>query len=381
MSYSLSLPPRRLHRIAVGAFFFLAGLCFSSWASRIPTIQQQLHLDNASLGGVLLGLPVGLLTSLPLAGWLVARFGSRPVAVTAALLYACTLPVLGMVGAAWQLATCLFCFGMFGNLLNISINTQAVGTEALYGRTIMASYHGLWSLAGFAGASLGTAFISLGWVPWRHFIVITCLAAAMVAVLARHLIPNDTGMDRNRPIFARPDRSLVQLGIIAFCSMICEGAMFDWSNVYFQKIILPPKALAGLGLTAFMSTMASGRFLGDWLATRWGIRRMLELSGTLTAAGLLLAIVFPTLLPATIGFLFVGAGVSSVIPLVYSSAGRSRVLSPGVALAAVSTIGYLGFLFGPPFIGFIAQASSLRVSLGLIGCLGAIIAVMARKLK
>jgi MFS family permease len=381
MSYSLSLPPRRLHRIAVGAFFFLAGLCFSSWASRIPNIQQQLHLDNAALGGVLLGLPVGLLTSLPLAGWLVARFGSRPIAISAALLYAGTLPVLGMAAAAWQLVVCLFCFGMFGNLLNISINTQAVGTEALYGRTIMASYHGLWSLAGFSGALLGTAFISLGWIPWRHFIVITCLAAGMVAILARHLLVNDTGMNANRPIFVRPDRSLIQLGIIAFCSMICEGAMFDWSNVYFQKIIFPPKALAGLGLTAFMSTMASGRFLGDWLATRWGIRCMLELSGTLTATGLLLAIVFPRLLPATIGFLFVGAGVSSVIPLVYSSAGRSKVLSPGVALAAVSTIGYLGFLFGPPFIGFIAQASSLRVSLGLIGCLGAIIAVMGGKLK
>src|SRR6201996_367687 len=113
MSYTLSLPPRRMHRIAVSAFFFLAGLCFSSWASRIPNIQQKLHLDNAALGGVLLALPTGLMTSLPLAGWLVARFGSRPIAIAGALLYASTLPVLGMVGAAWQLVACLFCFGMF----------------------------------------------------------------------------------------------------------------------------------------------------------------------------------------------------------------------------------------------------------------------------
>src|ERR1700743_3816947 len=125
MRHPLSLPPRRLNRISVSAFFFLAGLCFSSWASRIPNIQQHLHLDNASLGGVLLGLPVGLMSSLPLAGWLVARFGSRPIAIAGALLYASTLPLLGMVGAAWQLVACLFCFGMFGNLLNISINTQA----------------------------------------------------------------------------------------------------------------------------------------------------------------------------------------------------------------------------------------------------------------
>lgn len=381
MRQSPSLPLRRLNRIAVSAFFFLAGLCFSSWASRIPNIQQHLHLDNAALGGVLLGLPVGLMTSLPLAGWLVARFGSRPIAIAGAVLYASTLPILGFVGQAWQLVACLFCFGMFGNLLNISINTQAVGTEALYGRTIMASYHGLWSLAGFSGATIGGAFIGLGWRPWQHFLVITGLAYILIILLSRQLIARDAADRDNQPIFARPDRSLVNLGIIAFCSMICEGAMFDWSNVYFQKIILPPKALAGLGLTAFMSTMASGRFLGDWLTTKWGIRRMLQFSGTLTATGLLVAILFPWLFPALIGFLFVGAGVSSVVPLVYSAAGRSKVLSPGVAIAAVSTIGYLGFLFGPPFIGFIAQAFSLRVSLGLIAILGSIIALFASRIQ
>ena len=381
MSYTLSLPPRRLHRIAVSAFFFLAGLCFSSWASRIPNIQQKLHLDNASLGGVLLGLPVGLMTSLPLAGWLVARFGSRPIAILGAFCYAGTLPVLGLVTEAWQLVACLFCFGMFGNLLNISINTQAVGTETLYGRTIMASYHGLWSLAGFSGATIGSAFTSIGWLPWQHFLVIATMAVILIFVTSSQLLPRDAAAGSGQPIFAKPDRSLVNLGIIAFCSMICEGAMFDWSNVYFQRVIHPPKALAGLGLTAFMCTMASGRFLGDWLATRWGIRRMLQFSGTLTALGLLTAILFPWLLPALAGFLFVGAGVSSVVPLVYSAAGRSKVLSPGVALAAVSTIGYLGFLFGPPFIGFIAQVSSLRVSLGLIAILGSIIALFASKVK
>jgi MFS family permease len=381
MLHRLSLPPRRIHRIAVSSYFFLAGLCFFSWASRIPNIQTKLHLNFAALSGVLMGLPAGLLVSLPLAGWLVARMGSRPIAIAAAFLYAGTLPVLGLVTQAWQLAACLFVFGMGGNLLNISINTQAIGTEALYGRTIMASYHGLWSLAGFSGASLGNLFINLGWVPWQHFLVISGMALVIVTSTSRQLIATDGGGRSGQPIFARPDRSLINLGIIAFCSMICEGSMFDWSNVYWQRVVLPPKALAGLGLTAFSFTMAAGRFVGDRLATTWGIRRMLQVSGGLTATGLLVAILFPYLLPALAGFLFVGAGVSSVIPLVYSAAGRSRVLSPGVALAAVSTIGYLGFLFGPPFIGFIAQAFSLRVSLGLIAVLGSLIAMMASRTK
>lgn len=371
----------RQNRIAVSVFFFLAGLCFSSWASRIPSIQQKLGLNNVSLGGVLLSLPCGLLVSLPLAGWLVARFGSRPIAIGAAILYSAILPSLGFASEVWQLVTALFFFGMAGNMLNISINTQAVGTEALYGRSIMASYHGLWSLAGFTGASVGNLFLGLGWRPWQHFLVITGLAWIMILVMARSLIVRDPAADEKRPIFARPDRSLINLGIIAFCSMICEGTMFDWSNVYFQKVILPPKALAGIGLTAFMSTMASGRFFGDWVATRLGVRRILQLSGILTASGLLVAILFPWLLPALLGFLLVGAGVSSVVPLVYSAAGRSKTFSPGVALAAVSTLGYLGFLFGPPFIGFVAQLSSLRVSLGLIAILGATIAIYSSKIE
>src|ERR1700761_8590765 len=206
------LPIRRLHRITVSAFFFLAGLCFSSWASRIADIQLHLGLDNAGLGAVLLGLPAGLLASLPLAGWMVARFGSRPVALFAAFLYAVTLPVLGVVQAPWQLVACLFVFGMGGNLLNISINTQAIGTEALYGRTIMASYHGLWSLAGFTGAALGTLFIRLGWVPYQHFLVITGLAFTVVLLTSGRLIRQDSGANSGQPIFAWPDKSLINLG-------------------------------------------------------------------------------------------------------------------------------------------------------------------------
>ncbi len=377
---SLPLPPRRIHRIAVSSYFFLAGLCFFSWDSRIPDIKAKLNLNVGGVGAVLMGLPVGSMVSLPLAGWLVARIGSRPVAIAAGLLYAGVLPLLGLVSQVWQLVACLFLFGMGGNLLNISINTQAIGTETMYGRTIMASYHGLWSLAGFAGASMGNVFMGLGWPPWQHFLVISAMALVIVASASGQLLVTGAGRT-GQPVFVKPDRSLINLGIIAFCSMICEGSMFDWSNLYWQRVVMPPKALMGLALTAFSFTMAGGRFIGDALATRWGIRRMLQLSGGLTACGLFVAILFPYLLPALAGFLFVGAGVSSVVPLVYSAAGRSKVLSPGVALAAVSTIGYLGFLFGPPFIGFIAQASSLRVSLGLIAVLGSLIVVMAGRTK
>jgi MFS family permease len=197
----------------------------------------------------------------------------------------------------------------------------------------------------------------------------------------KHLLNEDSNKNEQQPIFARPDRSLINLGLIAFCSMICEGAMFDWSGVYFKKVIQPEKGLVTAGYAAFMCTMATGRFIGDWVTTRIGKKRTLQWSGVLTATGLLIAVIFPFFIPAVAGFLMVGAGVSSVVPLIYSSAGKSTVLSPGVAIAAVSTIGYLGFLFGPPFIGFIAEMSSLRISLALIAVLGSVIALIATRNK
>jgi MFS family permease len=376
----MPLPQRRIHRIAVSCFFFLAGICFASWASRIPAIQSKLGLNNAALGGVLLCLPIGLLSSLPVAGYLVAKFGSRILVILAAVLCASTLPVLGFAHSTTQLMITLFVFGFGGNLLNISINTQAVGTETLYSKPIMASFHGIWSLAGFTGAAVGTVMVRFGILPGYHYLCISGLALLILVIFSRSMVPQDPNRDEKMPIFAKPDKSIINLGLIAFCSMICEGAMFDWSGIYFEHVVQPGKAWVTVGYTAFMSTMATGRFVGDWVAFRLGMKRMLQLSGMCTSSGLLLAVCFPHFISATLGFLLVGAGVSSVVPMIYSAAGRSKQMSPGVAIAAVSTIGYLGFLFGPPFIGFIAQVSSLRVSLGLIAVMGTMIALIAGRM-
>jgi MFS family permease len=375
----MALPQRRIHRIAVSSFFFLAGICFASWASRIPDIQSKLQLNSAALGGILLCLPVGLLVSLPVAGFLVAKYGSRYMVMASAILYSCTLPMMGIASSPLQLMTALFVFGFGGNMINISVNTQAVGTENLYHKPIMASFHGLWSMAGFSGAALGTVMVHFHVLPPYHFFCITALAAVILLIFSGKLIPKDANQDDNQPVFAKPDKSILHFGLIAFCSMICEGAMFDWSGIYFAKVVKPDPTLVTVGYTAFMSTMATGRFVGDWVAFRLGMKKMLQLSGIMTALGLLLAVFFPMFITATIGFLIVGAGVSSVIPMIYSAAGRSKIMSPGVAIAAVSTIGYLGFLFGPPFIGFIAQVTSLRISFGLIAIMGTMIAVIAGK--
>ncbi|MBC7921677.1 MAG: MFS transporter [Ferruginibacter sp.] len=367
---TVELLPRQAIRASVGTFFFIQGLCFASWASRIPDIQARLHLSEAQLGGVLLALPAGLMTSLPVVGWLVGRYGSRRAMIVAAILYASTLPLIGWVGLPWHLAGVLFLYGMWGNLANIAINTQAVGTEVLYGRSIMASFHGLWSLAGLAGAAVGTLLIRLDISPFVHFCLVSAVAYGLVVAAYPYALPQDTGGDGARPLFVRPDRQLLLMGLIAFCTMICEGTMFDWSGVYFHKVVNAPREWTTLGYVAFMGTMAGGRFVGDWLAFRVGVKRLIGLNGALIATGLFTAVLFPYLIPATVGFLLVGMGVSTIVPLVYGAAGRSGIMSTGAALAAVSSIGFLGFLLGPPLIGFIAQAASLRWSFAAVALLG-----------
>jgi MFS family permease len=199
----------------------------------------------------------------------------------------------------------------------------------------------------------------------------------------RTVLPRDTHQkqDEKTPLFVKPDRYIIKLGLIAFASMICEGTMFDWSGVYFQKIVEAPQEFTRLGYVAFMSTMAGGRLAADWFVTRYGVRRILGISGLFIVSGMLLAVGFPQLVPATLGFLLVGIGVSSVVPLIYSLAGKSETMSPGVALASVSSIGFTGFLIGPPLIGYIAQAASLRWSFTLMAVLGLGTSIVSRKLK
>ncbi len=371
----------RIYRTAISVFFFVAGLTFASLASRIPDIKNQLGLSDAGLGIVLFAIPVGQLLSLPLSAWLIAKFGSRTLVIAMALLYPLTLVLLAMVTSIWQLVMILFLFGFWANSMNIAMNTQAVGLGRFYGRSIMASFHGLWSLAGFTGALVGSVCVSAGLSPMIHFSIIWMVTALLVIASYKYTLPDSPGNTGTQSMFTKPDKQILILGLIAFCCMLCEGAMADWSGIFFQKVVHTSKANTTIGFVAFTGSMATGRFVGDWLVTKFGVKRMLQLSGYIISAGLFTAVLFPSLIAATIGFLLVGFGVSSVVPIVYGLAGKSANMSAGAALAAVSTISFVGFLIGPPMIGFIAQISSLRISFALIALLGFTTVILARKVK
>lgn len=369
---------RRVYRLAVSVLFFLQGLCFASWASRIPSVQQSLNISDALLGVILFALPVGSMLSLLFSGRLVSKYGSKKVAANALLLYSLLLPLIGLSNNVWLLIASLVIFGIAGNTANIAINTQAVHVEARYGKNIMASFHGLWSLAGFVAAGVGTYMIGRGVIPLTHFVLVSTLIVGSVAVSFQYLLPDEKTSSTSSSFFVKPDKALLRLGILAFCCMICEGAMFDWSGIYFQKVVRADKDWVGAGYTAFMCAMATGRFVADWVANRLRFQKTIFFSGLLIAAGLGIAVGFPFVLTSIIGFLLVGFGVSSVIPLIYSEAGKSKTTSPGMALTAVSSIGFLGFLIGPPLIGLIAGAFNLRISFLLIAFIGLLIAIMIR---
>ncbi len=363
-------------RIAVALFYFCQGLAFASWASRIPDIKSALNLSDAQLGTLLFALPLGQLLTMPLSGRLVTQYGSRGVLRIAAPLYALVLTFLALASTGWQLGLVLLAFGVVGNMCNIAVNTQGVAAEQLYGRSIMTSFHGAWSIAGFMGALIGLLLINLHIGTYLHFWIILIFVVINTVINEKFLVSHVVTEQRKTSFFTKPDGVLVQLGIIGFCSMATEGAMFDWSGVYFKDIVQAPSSMVVVGYASFMIMMAAGRFIGDWAIRRIGRRTLLQVSGCLIFVGMGIAVFFPTVVTASLGFMLVGLGVACVVPSVYSAAGRNSKISPGVALAMVSSVSYLGFLIGPPLIGYIAELASLRYSYAVIGLFGLMITTL-----
>lgn len=378
-----SLINKKRIRIAVALTYFSMGLCFSSWASRIPDIKTALNLSDALFGSILFALPVGQFLMMPVSGKLVTKYGSQRIVMFAIPAYSLCLLTIGLVQAGWQLAIVLFFFGITGNLCNISINTLGIAAERLYERPIMASFHGGWSLAGFTGALVGLLMINLKLVPAWHFLIVIFGVWAIVWMNLPHLSAcKTTGTSAaKRRLFGKPDPVLLQLGIIGFCSMASEGAMFDWSGLYFKDVVKAPESLVILGYTSFMIMMATGRFVADYLTSKIGRKRLLQFSGVLISGGLFTSVIFPFLVPSTLAFMMVGIGVSSIVPTVYSTAGSASKIPPGLALATVSSVSFLGFLMGPPLIGYIAEAFNLRYSFAVIGFFGIGISLTVSKIK
>ncbi len=371
-------------RAILSGYFFFTGICFASWASRIPDIKFSLGLSDAQFGGMLLFLPLGSFIGIPISGSLTTRHGSNKMLKMASILYPLALVNIGWAAGTfvWHLAIALFVFGMIGNLFNVSVNTQAVELAKLFDKSIISSFHGFWSLAGFVGGLIGSYFIAASMSPMMQFIAILAIGYLFLFLTNQHLLHSESSKQSIKKMWTKPTPLMFQFGLIALSNMVCEGMMFDWSGVFYQSVVKVSESQRTIGYISFMACMTTGRMFADALINYWGPRKQLMLSGLLVTLGLIIAIIYPSIFTSTIGFMLVGFGVSSVIPTIYGSVGKSA--EPGqasIALASVSSIGFFGFLIGPPIVGFLSGALGLRWAFLTISILGLVTFVQSYRLK
>ena len=361
--------PANQARLAVLAAFLINGAMLGTWVSRIPAAQQRLGLSEGELGLVLLGMAVGVLVALSAAGGLVGRFGSRTVTIGGAVALCAILPLLALMNHPLALWAGLFAFGAAMSSMDVAMNAQAVAIERRANKPLMSSFHASFSVGGLFGALLGAGFTALSAGPLLHFAFAAILFLVIILLAGRHFLTVSGEKSDGGSLFRLPPRALWALGAIAFCTAIGEGAMADWSGVYLTGTMGTTAAFAALGFAAFSLTMTAGRLLGDGLATHFDSVRIVRIGGLLTTMGLLAAILTSQPVVVLIAFAAVGAGLANIIPLAFSAAGNYTGISSSAGIAGVATIGYAGFLAGPPVIGLVAEATTLRLALLLVALL------------
>jgi MFS family permease len=371
------MPAIHRARVAVASIFFVNGVVLASWVPHIPAVKSRLGAGEAALGWALLAMAAGAVLALPLAGWLIGRFGSRVMTRSAAAAFCLAMPLPVFSPSLSVLALSLALLGALNGLLDVSMNTQAAALERAVGRPIMSSFHALFSTGGMVGALGASGAMAAGTGDTSHVITAAVLMLGVLAFVAPRLLPGRSEEERPGPAFVRPSRALVGLGILAFLGLLAEGAMADWSAVYLRETLGSSLAVAATGFAAFSLAMAVGRFMGDTLVSCLGARAVLRGSGGVAAAGLGGALLISHPRAGIIGCALVGLGIANIIPVLFSAATRADKTEPGTALAAVATIGYGGFLSGPPLIGITAEAAGLPVALGLVSAACVLVALLA----
>ncbi len=369
-------------RIAVKLLFFINGFVHANLAARFPRVQEIFSIDNGAFGLVLLSTSLGALLAMPFTGWLIIRNGSRRISIVAVFLYCLFVPLVPLMTGIFGLSLIFFVMGITAGMLDVSMNSQAVMVEQQYRKPIMTSFHALFSIGVVAGASCGALFVKLQTSLFVHLSVVVALGLAGATWARYHLIHDKPQKKvEEGPAFRLPNAAMISIGVIAFCCMLGEGAMADWSTNFMEKIAGASKAMAPLGLSSFALAMTIGRFFGDSIRAKLGDRKLMVYLGLISSAGLAITLLFVHPYVALAGLFITGLGLSSIVPIAYSIAGNSKDLSPGVGLAMVTTVGYSGFLFGPPIIGFMADWQSLRLALGIVAILFVAMTILSARYK
>jgi predicted MFS family arabinose efflux permease len=357
-------------RVATFGVFALNGAMIGTWVAHIPWVQERLDVSKATIGLCLLCMAAGALVAMPLTGQILDGRSSAVVTRVAALVFCLMLPLPLLANGPVMLGAALFVFGAANGAMDVSMNAHGVAVERQLSKPTMSSLHGGWSVGGFAASGLAAATGTAGLDPRVESLIVGVglwLVALWITTRLGEASAHSRGSEGGR--FALPARPVLLIGLLCFLVMVIEGAIGDWSGIYLRQDLGAGAAAAATGFTGFSLGMAVARLGGDRLNERLGAGRLLRSGMTLVAVALGAVLLIGEPVPAVAGFALVGLGIANAVPLLFSAAGR--VPPAGPSLAAVFTVGYTGFIVGPPVIGFLADWIGLPQTLGLL-CLSAL---------
>ncbi|MEM6397919.1 MAG: MFS transporter [Bacteroidota bacterium] len=350
----MSLTPSR---ISVSYIFFTIGFIYASWSSRLPRLMEVYDIGDAELSTVLLTIAVGALVAMPLTGIVIVKTGSKRLTAVNSLLFVLFTLLLLHSPNYFSLLVMGFCLGMMNGSVDIAMNAQAIEVEEGLGKPVMSSFHALFSLGMLAGAAGSYLFIGMQIDLRPHLLFVGIASMIGLLISHRYLIEDRIRSDQKQSTSQkwRLEVGLLFIGFIAFCCMMGEGAMSEWTSIFLVEVAESSEAQATLGVAAFSGAMMIGRFGGDWSRAKFGGPILIRGGAILAVVGLLLALVLPGVWMSTFGFLLVGLGLSNIVPIAYSIAGRYPGLPSGVGISTVTSIGYAGFLVGPVAIGYLSD--------------------------
>ena len=362
-------------RAATFGVFFVNGAAIGVWVAQIPFVQERFDLAKSTLGLILLTMSIGVIVALPVMGQAIVRLGSARGVRIAGTVCCLTVPLPLLAPEPYLLPLALLAFGAAGASMDVSMNAHGSAIEGRLGRPIMSSLHAGWSFGGFAGAAGVAIATATGVDPRLQNSVAAALLLLTLLACLTSLGPGSATAAGER--FQLPSRAVVLMAILCFLTMVTEGAMADWGGVYLRGDLGASAGVAAAAFAAFAAGMTVGRLTGDRINQRIGPTRLLRGGSALAALALGTALLIATPAVALLGLVLVGIGVANGVPLLFSAAGAGGVETSGPSIAAVSSMGSLGFLVGPPFIGFLAEATSLPFALTSLCAATAAVAVLA----
>jgi len=352
----LSTPHKQ--RIALSAYFLLSGICFSSWASRIPTLKTNYNLSEEELGNLLMIMPASAIIGIPLSGWLVAKFDTRTPLQIASVAFLISLFSLSWNLSIFGIAIALVLFSVALRIINIAINTQSLAIQEKFEKKIVGSFHGLWSIGGILGVLFSTVMLKYNISIYWHFLSVALFGCMIIVTMFPFLIKNDKAKVGTKFKLGKPSRYITLLGLMVFFAAICEGGMYDWNGVYLKEVV--KQDVFTYGYLLLMICMTVSRLTIDKLMERFGMQKLYIAGSLMVMLGVLIAVVFPTLYPVLLGFCMIGFGVSGLYPMTFILAGKSKKYSIAIVMSIISTYSTVGMFLGPPLIGYLAHAFGLQ---------------------